>query len=388
MAQIRIHPQDTISGESDVRLLVLLVFAALASAQNESFEELANRAQSLLDSRPAEAAALFEQALKLRPDWAEGWMYCGAALYQGERFAEATDAFRKGIALAPSKGTAWAFLGLAEAELDNADQAIADIRKGEELGLAGNPPFETAVRVKAAQLLVRASSFDEGMAQLAPLAKRGENAAPVQETMGLCSLAVPQSPAEMTPGRRAVVDLAGKAAWDLVSQRPAEAAEAYKELLAKHDAEPGVHYAYGLYLMETDLAAALAEFKKEVEKNPKHWPALIVMGSTETRQGDADAAIQALRQGLKLMPVKYRWIGHAELGRAQLTAGNVDQAIAELESAMRQAGGNAQVHFFLAQAYRRAGRKADAQRETGEFEKLKALQDPLGVPGLMGSTLK
>ena len=371
-----------------MRFLVLLAFATLASAQNESFEDLANRAQSLLDTRPSEAATLLQEALKLRPDWAEGWMYCGAALYQSDRFAEATDAFRKGIALAPGKGTAWAFLGLAEAELDNADQAIADIRKGEELGITANPQFESAARVKAAQLLVRSSSFDEGMAQLAPLAKRGEDSPAVQETMGLCSLAVPQSPPELTPERRAVVDLAGKAAWNLVSQRPGEAAEAYRELLAKYDAEPGVHYAYGLYLMETDLGAALVEFKKEVEKNPKHWPAMIVMGSTETRQGYAEAAIQALRQGLKLMPVKYRWIGHAELGRAELTAGSVDPAITELESALRQAAGNPQVHFFLAQAYRRAGRKADAQRETAEFEKLKIQQDPLGVPGLLGSTLK
>lgn len=371
-----------------MRLLVLLVFAALVSAQGPSFEDLANRAQSLLDTQPSEAATLLQQALKLRPDWAEGWMYCGAALYQSSRFAEATDAFRKGIALDPGKGIAWAFLGMAEAELDNADQAIADIRKGEELGIASNPQFETAARVKAARLLARSSAFDEGMAQLAPLAKRGENSAEVREAMGLCSLAVPQAAGELTPARRAVVDLAGKAAWDLVSQRPAEAAAAYKELLAKHDAEPGVHYAYGLYLMETDLAAALAEFRKEVAQNPKHWPALVVMGSTETRQGDADAAIQTLRQGLKLMPVPYRWIGHAELGRAQMTAGNVEQAMAELESALRQAPGNPQVHFFLAQAYRRAGRKADAQRETGEFEKLKAQQDPLGVPGLLGSTLK
>ena len=43
---------------------------------------------------------------------------------------------------------------------------------------------------------------------------------------------------------------------------------------------------------------------------------------------------------------------------------------------------NPQVHFFLSQAYRRAGRKTDAQRETAEFEKLKVQQDPLGVGAL------
>ena len=371
-----------------MRLLAILVFASVASAQTESFEDLVTRAQSLIDSRPAEAVTAFQQALKLRPDWAEGWMYSGAALYQLERYAEATDAFRKGIALAPQKGTAWAFLGMAEAELDNPDQAIADMRKGEELGIASNPQFETAVRVKAAQVLAKGSSFDEAMAQLVPLAKRGEDSADVERTMGLCALAAPESPAGLTPQRRAVVELAGKAAWDFASQKPAEAAAAYRDLLSKYGAEPGVHYAYGLYLMETDLVAALAEFKKEVAQDPRHWPALIVMGSTETRQGDTESAIPALRQAMKLMPVKYRWIGHAELGRAELTAGSVEAAVADLESALRQAPGNPQVHFFLAQAYRRAGRKADAQRETAEFEKLKAQQDPLGVPGLRGFTLK
>jgi hypothetical protein len=34
----------------------------------------------------------------------------------------------------------------------------------------------------------------------------------------------------------------------------------------------------------------------------------------------------------------------------------------------------------MAQAYRRAGRKEDAQKQTLEFEKLKAQQDPAAVP--------
>ena len=34
----------------------------------------------------------------------------------------------------------------------------------------------------------------------------------------------------------------------------------------------------------------------------------------------------------------------------------------------------------MAQAYRRAGRNQDAQKQTLEFEKLKAQQDPAAVP--------
>jgi tetratricopeptide (TPR) repeat protein len=358
---------------------IILVLTSALPAQ--TFEELAARAQSLLDSKPAEAADLYKQALGLRADWGEGWLYYGAALYGLDRYAEATDAFRKGIGLAPQSGTAWAFLGLAEAGLGDSDQALADIRKGEELGLGDNWEFEVAVRTKGAQLLVRSSAFDQALAQLVPLSRRNEDSRAVRLAMGLCSLAVPQAIGEISPERLAVVELAGRAAWDFAGQRPAQAAAAYKELLARYPDEPGVHYSYGLFLMETDGAAALAEFRKEVQRNPQHWPAWIVIGSMETRQGDGDAAIQSLKQAMKAIPPKYRWLGHAELGRAHLTAGNVSTAISEFETAERSAVSNPQVHFFLSQAYRRAGRKEDAQRETAEFEKLKLRQDPLGMPG-------
>jgi len=310
---------------------IILVLASALPAQ--TFEELAARAQSLLDSKPAEAADLYKQALGLRADWGEGWLYYGAALYALDRHGEATDAFRKGIALAPQSGTAWAFLGLAEAGLGDSDQALADIRKGEELGLGDNWELEVAIRTKSDQLLVQSSAFDQALAQLVPLSRRNEESRAVRLAMGLCSLAMPQTIAAISPERLAVVELAGRAAWDFAGQRPAQAAAGYKELLTRYPDEPGVHYSYGLYLMETEGAEALAEFRKEVQRNPQHWPAWIVIGSMETRQGDGEAAIQSLKQPMKAIPPKYRWLGHAELGRANLTAGNVAAAISEFETA-------------------------------------------------------
>ena len=108
-------------------------------------DKLARSAAEALDKRPDEASSLYRQVLAIRPNWAEGWLYLGASLYQQGRHAEASDAFRKGVALAPGQGTGWAFLGLCESHLDNAEQALADIRRGEELGIGGNPQFELAV---------------------------------------------------------------------------------------------------------------------------------------------------------------------------------------------------------------------------------------------------
>jgi tetratricopeptide (TPR) repeat protein len=352
------------------------------TSAKEKFEDLAHRAEAVLDSRPEEAAGLYKQALAIRPEWAEGWLYLGGALYQVRRYAEATDALRKGVELAPGVGTGWALLGLSESQLEDQDQALADIRKGEDLGLGTNTEFETAVRVRAAQLLIRSSAFDEALAQLQPLSKHHDNPPAVEEAMGLCVLAIPDDMAQLSPQRRAVVDLAGKVAWAFASQHPDAAAAGYRQLLEQYPNEPGVHYAYGLYLMETDLTAALAEFQKEALNNPKHWPALLVIASLQIRQGTPQQAIESLHAALKIVPAKYRWMCHTDLGRANLDANNVDAAIAELENAVRQMPSNANVHFFLADAFRRAGRKADAERERNEFEKMKVRQDPLGVPAL------
>lgn len=367
-----------------VRCCCVWIVPALCAqtSPRQQFEDLARRASAVLDSRPEEAAGLFKQALALQPAWAEGWLSLGGALYQLNRYAEATDALRKGVELAPGIGTGWALLGLSESQLDDQEQALADMAKGEGLGFGGHDQFEYVVRARAAQLLIRASSFDEALAQLQPLWKRTGMPPVMEMLMGLCTLALPEDVAQLPEKQRALVDLAGKAAWAVASQHPEAAAAAYRQLLEQYPNEPGVHYAYGLYLMESDLNAALAEFQKEVQIDPKHWPALLAKASLEIRQGTPEAAIQTLHEGMKLVPAKYRWICHTDLGRAQLDLNKSDDAIAELETAVRQKPSNPNVHFFLSQAYRRAGRKADAEKESGEFEKAKAEQDPLALPGL------
>jgi tetratricopeptide (TPR) repeat protein len=367
--------------------LLPLLCTLQSQAPPDNFDDLARRAEALLDSRPAEAASLYKQALDLRPDWAEGWLYMGATLYQQDRYAECTDAFRKGIALMPQQGTAWAFLGLCESMLDDPDQALADIHKGEQLGLGDNLQFEVGVRTKAAQILVKSSSFDEALFEMQVLSKKNVDSPLVIDTMGLCALSLPQKLSELSPERRAVVSLAGKAAWAGVRQRPAEAIATYSELLERYPKESGVHYAHGGYLMETDLTAALAEFQTEIANTPRHWPSYLMFASLQMWQGEPDKAKETLRQALKIAPPKYHWVCHAEMGRANLDLDNVDGAINELETALRLSASYPQVHYLLSQAYRRAGRLEEAKKESEQFKKMKVQQDPLSVPSLR-STLE
>jgi tetratricopeptide (TPR) repeat protein len=365
-----------------------LLAGGMAAAQTpgENFEDLARRAEAALDSNPAQAATLYKQALELRPSWPEGWFYLGGALYRLNRCTEALDIFHKGIDLSPTNGAAWAFLGLCEYELGHLDKALAAIAKGEQLGLGSNTGFEAAVRQRAALILIRSSLFDQAMSQLQPLAKYQENSVAVIEAVGLCALAIAHEPSELPEAKRKVVDMAGKAMWAATSQRPKDAEEGFQQLLAQYPSEPGVHYAFGLYLMDNDQRAALAEFQKELRANPTHWPALLVTAFLETRQGAPDLAMQLAERARKLAPANYFWLCDAEMGRALLAKDQPEKAVLLFEESVKLQPDNAQTHFYLEQAYRRVGRKSDAQRERTEFTRLKALQDPLALPGLLNRT--
>src|ERR1017187_7114983 len=122
-------------GAAGLVALTFMLMADETSAQDTSreFNELSRRAEAAQDAHPAEAAALYRKALAIRPDWAEGWLYLGASLFQAGHYAEARNALRQGVALAPGRGTPLAFLGMAEYELHDYKSALSDILKGESI---------------------------------------------------------------------------------------------------------------------------------------------------------------------------------------------------------------------------------------------------------------
>ena len=364
-----------------------ILFACLVPGQDQtsgSFDDLAARAQASVDSNPAEAVTLFQEALALRPSWSEGWMYLGGDLYGLHRYSEARDAFRKGIALAPGIGTAYGFLGLCEYELGDFKQALMDIGQGEALGLGPNLRFEIMVRQRAALVMIREQAYDEALAQLGPLSHKGADSPDIVVAIGLCALTLPRKPEALTADERKVVELAGRATWANMSRKSSEAEAGFRELMSKYPEFPGVHYAYGVYQMELDQRVALEEFEKELKNNPAHGPSMLVVAFLKTRDGDPESGIQMTEKAMRLQPARNRWIGNTAIGQAYLTMGKPALAIPELEAAVKQQPNNDSIHYFLGQAYRQAGRKADAQRERDEFVRLREHTDPRSMPAPPG----
>ncbi len=281
-------------------VFLLLFTLAFQTASAPDFDDLAHRAESLLDTQPAQAAILYRQALAIRPSWPEGWFYLGGALYHTGKFAEARDAFRKGIPLAENNGHAWAFLGMCEGELGDAEHALNDIDKGERLGFGKNCLSKPLCAWKP-RCCSRGLRCTIARWPSSSRSARYTSTIPRSPVEGLCLFASADIPEKLSPERRKAVDLAGQAIWDASTEHPDKARKGSK-LMAAYPNEPGVHYAYGLYLMESDQSAALAEFQKEIAANPRHWPSLLIAAHMETAQGSPELALKSVEEASKLAP--------------------------------------------------------------------------------------
>ena len=348
--------------------------AVAAQDAGGNFEELSRQAEAQLDAHPAEAAGSYRKALALRPDWAEGWLYMGACLFRTGRYAEARDAFRKGVPLQPGKGTPLAFLGMTEYELGDYKEAIADIVKGESLGLVDKPGFAAAVRYRAALIGLRFSDFALALDQIRPLAKAGDNSPGVIEVLGLSALCMNILPANIPAARLPEVELAGRAAWAFVAEKPDEADPLFKQLEASFPNERGIHYMCGVYRLNSDPAAAEAEFHQELQVAPANILAHVQLALLMMKRGDDEGAVKEASEAVRLGPADA--LSQATLGRALMDAGKMTEAIAALEKAEKLAPQAPRTHFYLEQAYRRAGKVDEARREKAEWDRLHALQEP------------
>src|SRR3954465_3936265 len=110
---------------------------------SESFDDLAARAQNAMElDRVPEAINLFQRAVKLRPDWAEGWWHLGTLLFDSGHFLDARAAFVHFVAQEHrQQGPGYGMLGLSEFHLKRYASALAALERCIRLGLGNNADF-------------------------------------------------------------------------------------------------------------------------------------------------------------------------------------------------------------------------------------------------------
>lgn len=361
--------------------LTLVLGAGMAAGQTKKtqrpqnagnsavFDQLAKRADNARQSgRFDEAIPLYIEALKNKPNWAEGWWYLGTILYERDSYAEARDALRNVTDLQPRDAAAWALLGLCEYQTREYERALVDLQKARLLGMGDNQELISVSRYHAAILMTRFEQFEVAFEMLREFVREENRSPKVIEAFGITVLRMPFLPAELPPDKREAVLLAGQASYDWAARRIHEARKSFEELMARYPQTPNVHYAFGAFLLSEDTDAAIAEFRKELELSPSHAPALLQIAFEYLKRGDYQAGLPFAEKAVQIAPDLFP--ARNALGRILLEMGDVQGGIRELEAGVKLAPDSPEMHFALVRAYSRAGRKEDAAREREIFTRL------------------
>jgi predicted Zn-dependent protease len=329
-------------------------------------------------NKSADAIRLYQEGVKLKPDWLEGWWSLGTLYYDGDQYPEGRDALRRFTHLEPKVGAAWGLLGLCEYQTRDYERSLVDLKKADETGLPSEGRLAEVSRYHLAILLTRFEQYEEAMSILMRFAQEGKEDPLKIEAAGLAALRKPLLPIEMPPQDRQLVVDAGHAAFDAGARHAAKADQEMRDLVVHYPHTPNVHYIYGSYLLLGDPDAAIKEFDRELELNPSHVPTLVSIALEYLKRGQADKGVSYAKRAAEAQPDSFAV--HTTYGRLLVDSGKLDDGIKELETARKQAPGSPQTRIALATAYAKAGRKEDAARERQEFLKLKELSKSSDLP--------
>jgi tetratricopeptide (TPR) repeat protein len=345
---------------------------ARSAARVAEFDDAARQAAAAQKAgNRQEAAANYERAVKIRPEWEEGWRQLGAIYYMQARYPDAIKAFKNSVALDTSHAEVWTVLGLSEYETADYKNALIHLERGKEMGFGGNPAAIKFATYHLALLLNLQGQFDQATDLLIPQVGPGPMSDQINGVLGLAMLRMPLVPNQVEESKQALVVEASQTAALLAKSKYDEAFPKFDDMLNKYPNTPYLHYAYGdalAYISRYDEAET--QLREEIKVTPDSPLAYIRLASvllTLHRPGDALVIAQ---KAVQLAPDSAD--AFYMLGRAQLEIGSTDEAINALEHAGKLAPTSPGVHFNLAKAYTKAKRPEDAQRERAAFERLNA----------------
>ena len=354
---------------------LLLVTFALGQTTPQTFEELSSKArQAYEEDRPDEAIKLFSRAVKLHPDWAQGWWALGMIAYQQDRYPDCRDALTQMVNLDPSAPAGFALLGLCEFRTKQYDESFRHLKRAHTMVpiTQGGGTLLDIADFHLAMLLNQQGAFEMAQEILMRVARKVHNNPEMMVAAGLPALRIPILPAEIPANQREVVTMAGKAFWDLATQSPGEAEADFKALLAKYPDFPNVHYFYGTYLAARYPDQCVPEFLNELKITPDSVPVRVQLSLRYAIEGKLDEALKLAREAVALSPDSVG--AQLALAKALRAQGDNEGALAAFLAAERLDPVSPSIRLYAVNAYRALDRIEDMRRENAEYERLKAEQ--------------
>ena len=342
----------------------------LEGSPSGSFDEWRRKAVAAGQAgRTVEAVNEYMNALRLRPEWDEGWAQLGTLFYIAGRHTDGVSALKNSLGIKAQRAEAWVFLGLCEFETKEYRNAYLHLEHGRELGFHGTPEAQRIAGLRLAELRTWRGDFDGAKDLLIPEVDRNQLTDTTKAVLGLMLLRIPRLPNHVEPSRGALVRAAGETAALLYAERYNEAFHAFQKMLKDFPNTPYLHYAYGSALESlSQHEEAEAQLREEIKLAPENALAYTRLADIFLKAEHPEDALSNAERAVQLDPNAPG--GHELLGRALLETGKTEAAVKELEIASRLAPSYAEVHFNLARAYAKARMPAEAEKERAIFARL------------------
>lgn len=269
------------------------------------------------------------KAVQIDPSDASAHYNLGVALWYSGRKSEAQSELRSATKLDPVFGEAYSFLGMVlerGGDLDDARQSL-------QRAISVNPDLLSA-RIDLAVVLLKKEQFDDAFEQLQLVADKPST--------------------EEVPD----LDLAINAVQQTIDQHPS--AFAY-DTLGRLMGKAG-----------RDSRVVIEQFRKAIELRPVFAEAHNHLGLALIQIGGEEEAITEFREAIRLNPIYAD--AHANLG-ATLTSKNDDEAVSELERAVKLESDSVQAQYNLAMAYLP---KYGVDKEIQQLQRVIALDPKFG----------
>jgi Flp pilus assembly protein TadD len=198
--------------------------------------------------------------------------------------------------------------------------------------------------------------------------------APLEVPLGLNALGLALLPEETPADRIEMVRQTGAAVFARFEQRRDEAKKTMLQLLTQYPGEQGLHFQYGLMLLEDNDAEGVVEMQKVLELSPSNPEPHLSLAEYYLDQEQYDKALTNI--GEVLTRDSTNSAAYLLKGRILRASGNNSSAITQLETARKLAPAENSVLWELMRAYTAAGRKEDAARIKDEIEKLTYKNEP------------
>lgn len=340
----------------------------------ERYSEIGQRA--LADGDFSKAQDAFEKLRALEPSVAEVHANLGLIYFQEGKFEEAVPALRRALQLKPGLTKTESLLAMSLSELGHYKEALPALESG------FHRSTDTEIKRMSGLQLERAYSGLQLDHKAIEVAMEMDRLYPNDPEVLYHNGKLFGNFAYLT--MRRLVEVAPSSSWRHLAAAEAQESQGsysdaigeYRQVLAVDPRRPGIHYRLGRTLLaraqkanfSQDLTGAMGEFEQELQLDPTNSNAAYELAEMHRQSRRFDLAEKYFAMALEHYPD----FEEAHVGRARtlFDLGKNDQALTELQAAIKLNPNDEVAWYRLSQVQRALGNNAEQQKALAEYRRL------------------